>query len=70
MKFYKVHLKRGTGRIKSKQYEDTIYVKCSERDGVTGIYSIIRKIPFGSLISAKLITQIDYQRGVDLKSGS
>lgn len=63
MRYYRAHIVCGS-KFKKKQYERTIFVRTSDDEAMSGVLTVIRKIPFGRLISARLIDRTDYLTGV------
>jgi hypothetical protein len=66
MKYYRARIKFGQygSKFKKKQYEKTIWVRASDEEAMCQVLTVIKKIPFGRLISAKAIDRDDYLRGV------
>lgn len=68
MKYYKARITCGSLK-KKKQFEKTIWVRASDTDAINGLLNVIKKIPFGRMINAKLIEREEYIAGVSGKSG-
>jgi hypothetical protein len=68
MKYYRARITCGSLK-KKKQYEKTIWVKTSDEEAINGLFIVIRKIPFGRMINAKLIERDEFIAGVSHKSG-
>jgi hypothetical protein len=68
MKYYRARITCGSLK-KKKQIEKTIWVRSSDTEAINGLLNVIRKIPFGRLLYARLIERDEYIAGVSNPNG-
>jgi hypothetical protein len=69
MKYYRAHLICGS-KFKKKQSERIIFVQSKDKLApISYVLDIIRKIPFGRMISVREVDREEYIRGVSRVSG-